>query len=77
MQEPRRVHGLDSTAELDSHPRDFRGREPSARRDHLLERPAMNQLHPQSDVMLEALGAINRDDIGVSHPGEQPALLDD
>ena len=44
---------------------------------HLFERPAAHELHPEPDVVADLLGAVNRDDVAVANAGEQAAFGND
>ena len=44
--------------------------------DGLREREALDELHPQTDLIADALGAVDSDDVGMAHTCQQPALFD-
>jgi hypothetical protein len=45
--------------------------------EDLLERVAANELHPQADLVTNLLCAVDADDVGMSHFGEQSPFVDD
>src|SRR5262245_15796960 len=42
----------------------------------LFQRRAMNELHPYPDHVVNAVGTVDGDDIGMADAGEQPSLVD-
>ena len=77
MQETCGVDGRHRTTELDADRDRVRGVERRASSQLLLERLAAHELHPQADLIADPLGAVNRHDVRVADPREQPALFDD
>ena len=55
----------------------FRTAEHFARVDDLLERATPNEFHPETDPPFDLLGAVNRNNVRMTHACEQPAFLDD
>ena len=45
--------------------------------ERLFERPALDELHPQADAAVDALGAVDRDDVRMADAGEETAFFDD
>ncbi len=43
----------------------------------LLERAAMDELHPQPDLASDLLGSVDRDDVRMPDTGQETALVDD
>ncbi len=71
------MHGGDRGAELDANRDGFGGGELRPALQELLERLTADELHPQSNLIADPLGAVNGHDIRVADPREQPAFLDD
>src|SRR5207247_3379600 len=55
----------------------FRPAEHFAIVDDLLECAAPNEFHPETDPSSNLLGAVDRDNVRMTHAGEQAAFLDD
>ncbi len=55
----------------------FRPTEHVASVHDLFKRAAPDEFHPETDAWADLLGAVDRDDVRMTHAGEEPALLDD
>jgi hypothetical protein len=67
MEQTGAVHGGDGGAQLNAYPERFGCAEGLSLLDGLREREAPDELHPQADLVANALGAVDSDDVGMSH----------
>ena len=45
--------------------------------EHPLERASADELHPQPDAAVDAIGAVDRDDVRMANAGEEATLFND
>ena len=64
-------------AELLPDPCGFAGCERPMHLQQLLERAAVDELHPDADPVVVLLGAVDNDDVGMTETGEEPRFLED
>ncbi len=61
-------------AQIDADPNDFARAHRAALVHHVGERLSLDVLHPDSDLLVDLLDAVYRDDVGVMDPGEVARL---
>ena len=71
------MHGRYRATELETYVHSFGGADHLLLIDDLLEGVAANELHPETDLVVNLLRAVDDDDIGMSHFGEQSPFVDD
>ena len=71
------MDGRHGAAQFHTDPDDVGRPEHRAVLQQLFERAAADELHPEADAIADLFGAVNRDDVGMSDSGEQPAFLDE
>src|ERR1700680_623566 len=77
MNEAGAMHGRQGVGQLDTN-LDYAVRiERSSLPQFVFERIAVDEFHPDADVAVDPLGAVNRDDVLMTHSSEQTSLLDD
>ena len=75
VQQPRVVHRLQGIADRHDNSHHLgRGQWASAPHE-AVESAALDELHPQSGASVVLLGAVDRDDIGMTKAREDPALM--
>ena len=67
MNQPGAVDGCQRSGQILSDQTGLAGAERTVDADHLLERDAPDQFHPETDLPVMLAGAIDRDDIGMAH----------
>ena len=78
VEQPRRVHRCDSTAERMPYRRDLpRCESPPIVDDQLMQRATVDVFRPQPHAIVDPLSAVDGDDVGMPDPGKQPTLFDD
>ena len=77
MEQPGGVHRRYRVAEVDPQRNSLSRGEAFACSDDLLERAPGDQLHPQSDPVIDDVGAVNGDHVGVADASQEAALFDD
>ncbi len=70
------VHRRERARQVEADQRRFAGAEGALLAHHLLQRAPANQLHPQADLALPSIRAVNRDHVLMADPREQSRLLD-
>ena len=68
------VHGRQGSTELVPDEPRLAGAERAVADEHLLERQAANEFHPETDSTVVFTGAVHRDDIRVPHTSQRLAL---
>ena len=71
------MHRRQRATHLQSDQRRLRGAERSTLAQQLFERPAVNELRPDSDASFDAIGAVDGHDVRMAHLREYPAFVDD
>ena len=77
MHQARGMDRRNRGTQVHAEPRDFGRRERAAAVERLLERAALDELHPQTDAPVDGLCAVDGDDIWMADAREQPPFLDD
>ena len=75
MQQAGAVHRRHRATELETYADSFGGADHLSLVEDLLERVAVNELHPQADLIRNLLGAVDGDHVRMPHAGEQAAFL--
>ena len=69
------VHGGQGATELVPDERGLAGAERAVADEHLLERQAAHELHPETDPTVVCAGSVNRDDIRVTHASQRLSFV--
>ena len=77
MEETRVVHRTDRTRELESNADGVRRTEGATTLHSLLQRFSIDELHPQADAIVDAVGAVDGHDISMMDAGQQPPFFED
>ena len=63
-------------AQIDADAGDLASTHRTSLADHGGQRLPLDELHPDADLISESLGAVDRDDVRVTHPREMPRFVD-
>ena len=77
MHQPRAVHGIQRTTQLDADPNNLGRIEGSMLGEFGLERPSLNELHPEARAPLNTLRTVNGCDVRMADSRHQSTLVDD
>src|SRR6266545_1303104 len=77
MHQPRAMGGSKGVGELNANRNHLIDVECAPLAQFLFERLAVDEFHPHADLVVDALRAIHRNDVGVPHASEQASFFDD
>ena len=77
MEQSRFVYRRHRPAHIEAGGNRFRSAKHAAGRKCLLERQPFDELHAETDDIAVRVDAVDRHDVGMAHPREQPRFLED